>query len=94
MKILGIIWLEEIVDKLAWKHHVQQYEVCEALKNAPLFRLIERGYRQGEHVYSASGQTDAGRYLIVFFVYKTNKKALAVSARDMTHAERKLYEQS
>ncbi len=94
MKILGIIWLEEIVDKLVWKHHVQQHEVSEVLRNAPLFRLIENGHRQGEHVYSASGRTDAGRYLIVFFVYKTNKKALIVSARDMTHAERKLYEQS
>lgn len=93
MKILGIIWLEEIVEKLAWKHHVQQHEVSEVLRNAPLFRLIEHGHRQGEHVYSASGRTDAGRYVIVFFVYKANKKALIVSARDMSNTERRTYEQ-
>jgi uncharacterized DUF497 family protein len=43
-------------------------------------------------VYSALGQTDAGRYLIVFFVYKKTRQALIVSARDMTNAERNRYE--
>jgi hypothetical protein len=33
---------------------------------------------------STGGQTDAGRYLAVFFVYKHRGKALPVSARDMT----------
>jgi uncharacterized DUF497 family protein len=93
LKIRGIIWLEDIVEKLAWKHHVQQHEVIEVLRNAPMFRFIENGHRPGEHVYSGSGQTEAGRYLIVFFVYKANKKALIVSARDMSRAERRRYEQ-
>jgi len=38
------------------------------------------------------GQTDSGRYVIVFFVRKTTQEALIVSARDMTDSERKLYE--
>jgi uncharacterized DUF497 family protein len=38
------------------------------------------------------GQTDAGRYLIIFFIFKTNGQVLILSARDMTKAERKLYE--
>ena len=34
-----------------------------------------------------------GRYLIVFFVYKRNGRALIISARDMTKSERrKFYE--
>jgi cytochrome c biogenesis protein CcmG, thiol:disulfide interchange protein DsbE len=34
----------------------------------PHFRLVEEGYRPGEDVYSAMGRTDAGRYLIAFFI--------------------------
>jgi uncharacterized DUF497 family protein len=44
-------------------------------------------------VYSASGQTDAGRYLIVFFIHKPNNTALILSARDMDKKERRRYEQ-
>ena len=91
MKITGIIWLEEIVEKLARKHGVEQQEVREVLSSSPEFRFIEKGHRAGENVYAAFGQTDAGRYLIVFFVYKKDKRALILSARDMTRAERKSY---
>jgi uncharacterized DUF497 family protein len=38
------------------------------------------------------GQTDSGRYLIVFFIHKKDNRALILSARDMTSAERKRYE--
>ena len=31
MKLRGIIWLREIVDKLAFKHNVETHEVEEAL---------------------------------------------------------------
>lgn len=92
MKITGIIWLEDIVEKLLWKHNVKQHEVIEVLQNEPRFRLIEKGHREGENVYSASSQTDAGRYLIVFFVYKKDRRALILSARDMSSAERRKYE--
>lgn len=91
MKITGIIWLEEIIEKLARKHGVEQQEVREVLSNSAQFRFIEKGHRAGENVYSAFGQTDAGRYLVVFFVYKKDKRALVLSARDMTRAERKSY---
>jgi len=39
----------------------------------------------------ASGRTDAGRYILIFFIMKKNKKALVVTARDMTDRERKKY---
>lgn len=92
MKITGIIWLENIVEKLIWKHNVQEQEIIEVLNNKPFFRFVEKGHRQGENVYSAMGQSDAGRYLIVFFIYKTDQKALIVSARDMKKGERRYYE--
>jgi uncharacterized protein len=92
VKIEGIIWLDEILDKLIQKHNVQPHEVIEVLAGSPRFRFIEKGYRSREDVYAAMGQTDNGRYLIIFFVYKSDKRAIIVSARDMTKSERKLYE--
>ena len=57
-----------------------------------LARFVEKGHRQGENVYAAMGQTNAGRYLIVFFVRKKTQQALILSARDMTRSERRRYE--
>ena len=92
MKITGFIWLEDIVEKLAQKHGVQQQEIKEVFANLPHFRFAEKGHRLGENVYAALGQTDAGRYLIVFFVHKKDGRALPLSARNMTRAERRKYE--
>ena len=84
MRITGTIWLREVVDKLAWKHHVAMDEVEEALGAARRFRFIETGDIGDEDLYAAMGQTEAGRYLIIYFIYKTTKEALIVSAREMT----------
>ena len=92
MRIWGLIWLEEIVEKIEQKHNVTQDEVREVFRNSQHFRFVEKGHYREENVYSALGRTDAGRYLIVFFVYKKSKEALIISARDMTDAERTLYE--
>ena len=94
MKITDVIWLEDIVKKLARKHNVKQHKVIEVLKNRPQFRFVEKGHRKGEDVYAALGQTNSGRYMAVFFVYKASNQALIVSTRDMTKSERKKYEQS
>lgn len=91
MTIRGLIWLATIVEKLAVKHNVSTGEVEEVFGNAPHFRFVESGFTPGEDVYSALGQTEAGRYLIAFFIFKSNRQALVVSARDMTSSERKLY---
>jgi hypothetical protein len=37
------------------------------------------------------GQNMSGRYLIVFFVYKRDGRAVILSARDMTATERRTY---
>ena len=92
MNITGIVWLQEIVEKINSKHHVEMREVREILTTSSHFRFVERGYRPGENVYAAMGQTHAGRYLVVFFIHKRNHQALILSARDMTDSERKRYE--
>jgi uncharacterized DUF497 family protein len=92
LTIIGFIWLTEIIQKLWRKHGVSQAEVEEMFDNRPRFRFVEKGHRQGENVYAALGRTDAGRYLICFFVYKRDGRALPLSARDMSRAERRGYE--
>jgi uncharacterized DUF497 family protein len=91
LRISGLIWLEEIVEKIKQKHNITQDEVREVLRYSRHFRFVEKGHYRGENVYSALGQTNAGRYLIVFFVYKKNRQSLIVSARDMTDGERNRY---
>ena len=91
MRLTGIIWLREVVDKLAWKHNVTTDEVEEALAAARRFRFIETGDVEGEDLYAAMGRTTAGRYLIIYFVYKTTREALIISAREMTKREKRAY---
>jgi uncharacterized protein len=89
-----IIWLEEIVDKLAQKHRVTMAEVKEVLSSGCYCRFVEKGNLPGEDVYAAFGQTAAGRYLSVFFILKRGSAALVVSARDMSRKERRHYEKA
>jgi uncharacterized DUF497 family protein len=91
MKIDGILWLEKIVDKLQQKHHITQDEVEQVFLNSPQYRFIEKGRIENEHVYSAYGRTDAGRYVTVIFILKFKCRALIISARDMDKKERKQY---
>jgi hypothetical protein len=91
MHIADIIWIPDIVEKLAWKHGVTPEEIDEVLFSRPLFRKVQKGYVPGEDVYAALGQTEAGRYLIVIFVYKKTQEALVISARDMNRKERRQY---
>jgi uncharacterized DUF497 family protein len=93
MYIDDFIWLPDILDKLVVKHHVTQDEAEEVFFNNPRFRFVESGRRAGEDVYAATGQTDAARYLIVFFIHKGANSVLILSARDMDGKERKCHEQ-
>ncbi len=80
-----------MIDKLASKHQVETYEVEETINSKPKIRFVEKGDRKGEDVYLALGQTDAGRYLAVLFIYKQTREALILSARDMEAKERRQY---
>jgi uncharacterized protein len=88
-----IIWLDRIVEKLAWKHNVLPSEVEEVLTGSCRIFRKEKGRVEGEHVYNALGRTHYGRYLSVFFIKKSDKRALILTARDMNRAERKRYEE-
>ena len=92
MQINEIIWRSQFVEKLASKHYVETTEVEEIFVNRPRFRFASKGKRSREDVYSAMGQTDAGRYLIVFFILKPYHRALVISARDMDRKERREYD--
>jgi uncharacterized DUF497 family protein len=67
-------------------------EVDEVLFDNPFYRKIQKGHIPGEDLYAAMGQTENGRYLIVFFIYKSTCEALILSARDMDNKERRQYE--
>jgi len=92
MFIDDFIWLPDIVDKLAVKHQVTQDEVEEVFFNQPHYRFVELGHHPGEDVYAAFGQSEAGRYLVIFFIHKAGNIALILSARDMARKERRRYE--
>lgn len=92
MRIEGIIWLQNVVDKIIGKHDVHPAEVEETLSSHPLFRFVEKGEEKGEDLYLALGRSSSGRYLMVLFIYKRTKDALILSARDMAKKERRYYD--
>jgi len=92
MQIQHIIIPLEVRMKLDAKHGLKSNEVKEIFRNrATKYEFVEEGHFQGEDVYSASGQTEAGRYLVVFFIKKPKQTALCISARDMDEKERRRY---
>jgi len=93
MQLTEVIWKDAFVDKLEVKHGVTTDEVEQVLFSGPHVRRAQRGRVKGEDLYVAYGQTLDGRYLVVFFVRKYQSAALPISARDMTGAERRFYEQ-
>ncbi|MFH0794988.1 MAG: BrnT family toxin [bacterium] len=92
MKIREIVWLEEVINKIASKHAVHFEEVEELFENQPRFEFVEKGHRRGEDVYAASGKNDAGRLLVAFFILKPQGRALVLTAREMTQREKRRYE--
>lgn len=91
MKIVQCLWKEQFVEKLEQKHQVSIFEVEEVFANSPRFDFVSNGNVEGENVYWALGQTDAGRYLTIFFIYKGGGLAMPISARDMNAKERRRY---
>ena len=66
--------------------------MCHINSKTQVHRKVQKGHIPGENLYAALGQTDAGRYLIVFFIYKLGCEALILSACDMNDKERRQYE--
>ena len=86
-----IIWLPQIEEKLLRKHRVLVEEVEEVFFSSPQIFFVERGYTSGENLYAACGKTEASRSLIIFFILKSDNRALVISARDMDRKEKKRY---
>ena len=91
MRIDTYIWLDRIEDKIISKHGVYPHEVEEMLSNAPRTIFREKGYTANEDVYAAFGQTYGGRYVVAYYIYKPDHRALILSARDMTRKEKRRY---
>lgn len=91
MRIREVIWKIQFIEKLKVEHKVTTKEVESVIFGDPHVLKVEKGKVKGENVYEAFGQTSAGRYLVVFFIRKS-EAALPISARDMTHSERRYYE--
>lgn len=81
-----------IIQKLQWKHHVSEDEVKQVLQSKCKLFFIEKGNIENENVYLSLGQTGSGRCLSIFFIFKLDKTAIVISARDMAKKERKRYE--
>ncbi len=91
IRIEEVFWLNSIREKIQTKHGVTEEEAEWVLKHRPHVRFSKKGNVAGEDVYAALGRTQDGRYLIVYFIHKAGHVALPISARDMTHTERRLY---
>ena len=73
------------------KHGVHASECEQVFFNEPLVILDDPKHSEAEDRFSAFGQTDLGRMLVV--VYTTRDNLIRViSARDMNRRERKFYE--
>ncbi len=91
MNIEAVFIPHDIEEKLWDKHRVAKEEVEQVFELQPRFRFTEKGHIHGEHLYRAIGKTGSGRYLVVFFIYKSDQSALVISARDLTAKEKKQY---
>lgn len=91
MVIEGFIWFADIIDKIEGKHGLTISEVESVFSRHPIFNKIQKGHIKGENLYRALGQAYSGGYISVFFIYKTTREALVISARKMTERERRHY---
>lgn len=91
LRLRDVIWKIQFVEKLLVEHAVTTDEVESVIFGRSHLLRVRRGRVKGEDVYEAFGQTEAGRYLVVFFIHKSGS-ALPISSRDMTQSERRYYE--
>lgn len=84
MKIIAFLWDEANVGHIA-SHGVRPWEVEQVFRYEPRVRHA-RADR-----YLALGVSEAGRHLVVVFRYVGRGIVRAITARDMTVKERRLY---
>lgn len=62
MKTKGVIWIREIVEKLASKHHVNPDEVEQVLNSQPKIRFVEKGERAKMFTRRSAGPMRDGTF--------------------------------
>jgi uncharacterized DUF497 family protein len=77
-------WDDENVEHIA-NHGVDPFEAEAVITNAVEIRKVGHGK------YVAYGQTDSGRYLMVIFAPKEQRRLRVVTARDLTPKEKRRF---
>ncbi len=75
IKIIEIIWLDSIIEKI----------------NKPKFRRGPKGNYVKDNIYYAFGRTDGQRLMFIVFIFKRNNEALIISAREMDDKEKLMF---
>ena len=88
MWIQELLWDADTEDKLASKHGVRLDEVADVCFG----EHYERRGRENTHLLF--GQTSAGRYLMVVLGPRPDRRAKLITAREMTDAERRAYQEA
>lgn len=87
----GFDWDDGSANKNWEKHGVADSECEEVFYNAPLGVRSDSAHSSGgERRWRALGRSDRGRYLFVAFTLRRNLVRV-ISAREMTHRERRIY---
>ena len=92
-RIDGFDWDEANREKNWLKHQVAAGECEEVFFNLPLLLQADAAHSQTELRYYVLGRTNAGRYLFIVFTVRKDKIRV-VSARDMSHRERAVYDEA
>ena len=86
----GFQWDDGNATKNWEKHDVSQTECEQLFFNRPLIVKHDRAHSHEEIRYFALGKTDSARLLFIAFVLRDHEIRV-ISARDMSHNERKRY---
>lgn len=87
MRLVEVVWVREIAEKIERKHGLTPAEVEQACLGP---KTHIRKAREGR--YALLGRTEAGRYVFVIFERLGPGRILIITARDMIGRERDLYE--
>jgi uncharacterized DUF497 family protein len=91
LQITQLVWNESIIEHIA-KHNILVEEVEEVCFERPLILKSKHTAKGDNPTYYALGQTEAGRYLFIMFIYLKRGRAMVVTAREMDQAERKYFQ--
>lgn len=87
MRLVEVVWVREIEEKVQRKHGLKPEEVEEVCFCTSTHIRKARNGR-----YALLGRTQAGRHVTVFYQELGQGRILIITARDMTDSERSLYE--